>query len=602
MPQPRRTQPLSTFHDSHNSLLHQHYRSDAPWKTLLLLYRHDWGKLALSMLFYVIKNSPEWIRPVVVANLIDIISKPQQHSLSALWLNAAVLGLSIVQNIPTHYWHIQAMSAATRQMEINLRSALAQRLQQLSIGFYNQHNTGVLQTKLLRDVEEIQLLTNYVFQFVPAALLTILVAIGTTAVRTPGFLIFYLATVPAAVLLMRILGAPIRDRNSAFRRQIEAMSAHLIEMIKLIPVTRAHGAEETELQRTHERLVSVKQAAMRLDGINAITNASSWVTLRLFNTVCLVLSGWLAYTGQYDVTVGDVVLLTGYFDALTSSIVQILAVLPQIGTGFEAIRSVGEILECPDLEQNQGKQLVQQVRGEFRFDAVSYAYAGIDQPALQSISFQVQPGETIAIVGPSGAGKSTLVNLVIGFLRPTAGAIYLDGQNMSDLDLRSYRQFVAVVSQETILLEGTVRQNILYGAEPVSEAQLHQVIEAANALEFIERLPQGLNTAIGENGTKLSGGQRQRLAIARALIRNPRVLILDEATASLDTASEVLIQQALDNLMQNRTTFVVAHRLSTIRKADRIIVLDRGQIVEIGSHKQLLQSKGLYSQLHALQV
>jgi ATP-binding cassette subfamily B protein len=569
---------------------------------LLLLYRHDWGKLALSMVFYVIKNSPEWIRPVVIANIIDIISNPSQHSVSALWLNAGILAVSIVQNIPTHYWHIKAMSAATRQMEANLRLALAQRLQQLSIGFYNQRSTGVLQTKLLRDVEEIQLLTNYVFQFVPAALLTILVAIGTTAMRAPGFLFFYVATVPVAVLLVRILGAPIRNRNYAFRRQIESMSAYLIEMIKLIPVTRAHGAEDTEIQRTHDRLGSVKQSAMRLDSINAITNASSWVVLRLFNTICLVLSGWLAYTGRFGVTVGDVVLLTGYFDALTNSIVQILTVLPQIGTGFEAIRSVGEILECPDLEQNQGKRPVQQVRGEFRFEAVGYTYGGAAYPAIQSISFQVQPGETIAIVGPSGAGKSTLVNLVIGFLRPTTGCIYLDGQDMNELDLRTYRQFVAVVSQETILLEGTVRQNVLYGAESVSEPQLAQAIQAANAQEFIDRLPQGLDTPIGENGTKLSGGQRQRLAIARALIRNPRILILDEATASLDTASEILIQQALDRLMQNRTTFVVAHRLSTIRKADRILVLDRGQMVEMGNHKQLLRQQGLYSQLHALQV
>jgi ATP-binding cassette subfamily B protein len=173
---------------------------------------------------------------------------------------------------------------------------------------------------------------------------------------------------------------------------------------------------------------------------------------------------------------------------------------------------------------------------------------------------------------------------------------------MNELDLRTYRQFVAVVSQETILLEGTVRQNVLYGAESVSEPQLAQAIQAANAQEFIDRLPQGLDTPIGENGTKLSGGQRQRLAIARALIRNPRILILDEATASLDTASEILIQQALDRLMQNRTTFVVAHRLSTIRKADRILVLDRGQMVEMGNHKQLLRQQGLYSQLHALQV
>ncbi|ARV61098.1 ABC transporter [Nostocales cyanobacterium HT-58-2] len=578
------------------------YRSHAPLRTLLLLYSHDWDKLALSMVFYVIKHSPEWIRPVVIANIIDIISRPQEHSLTQLWLNGAILGISIVQNIPTHYLHIMTLSAATRQMETNLRNSITQQLQELSIGFYKQRSMGVLQAKLLRDVEEIQLLTSSIFQFLPSALLTIVIAIAITATRAWRFLFFFAATVPTAVILVQVLKTPIQQRNHIFRRQMEAMSSHLIEMIKLVPVTRAHGIEETEIERTQQRLNSVKRAAMRLDGINAITNASSWVTLRLFNTICLVTSAYMAYTGRMGITSGDVILLTGYFDALTSSIVQILAVLPQIGTGFESIRSVGEILECPDIEQNQGKHPVRQVRGEFLFDAVSFTYPNSEHPAIDKISLHVNPSETIAIVGPSGAGKSTLLNLLIGFLRPTQGHIYLDGQDMNALDLRTYRQFVSVVPQETILFEGTVRENILYGLQNVSDSQLQQAIQDANALEFILNLPQGLHTLIGENGTKLSGGQRQRLAIARALVRHPKVLFLDEATASVDTASEALIQEALERLMKNCTTFVVAHRLSTIRKADRIIVLDGGRIVEIGNHQQLLHQNGLYAHLIALQV
>ncbi len=579
------------------------YRSQAPFKTLLLLYRHDWHKLLLSLLFYVIKHSPEWIRPVVFANIVDIISRPQQHELTELWLNGAVLAVSIVQNIPTHYWHIMAMSAATRQMEVNLRYSLTQQLQQLSIGFYKQRSTGVLQSKLLRDVEEIQLLTNYIFQLVPAALLTILVSVVVTAMRAPWFLLFFVITIPIAVSLVQVLKAPITERNHNFRRKIEVMSAHLIEMIKLVPVTRAHGVEATEMERTSSHLISVKKAAMRLDGINAITGASSWVILRLFHAVCLVTSGYLAYTGYSGITAGDVVLLAGYFDTLTGSVVQILTVLPQMGTGFESIRSIGEILECPDIELNQGKRIVDQVQGEFLFDAVSFAYPHCYHNAIDNLSLQVNTNETIAIIGSSGAGKSTLLNLIIGFLRPTAGRIYLDGQDMSDLDLRTYRQFISIVPQETILFEGTVRENILYGLQGVSDKQLEQTLIDANALEFIINLPQQLDTLIGENGVKLSGGQRQRLAIARALMRNPKVLILDEATASVDTATEALIQQALERLMKNRTTFVVAHRLSTIRKADRIVVLEKGKIVEIGNHHQLMQnSNSMYAQFRALQA
>lgn len=578
------------------------YRSEAPWKTLGLLYRQDWQKLALSFVFFVIKNSPVWIRPLIIANVIDILTQPAQHSLSDLWLNGAILVISVIQNLPTHYVHIWTMSAATRQMELNLRSAMAARLQQLSMGYHNRRSTGAIQAKLLQDVEKIQRLTQDVFQFIPAALLTIAIAIFVTAQRAPWFLLFFVATVPAAVLMVMVLRKPMRDRNYAFRKQVETMSAQLSEMIKLIPVTRAHGAEAQALARTHSSLTGVKQAGMRLDGVNAVTNASTWIVLRLFNVACLVTSAYLAYTGKLNISTGDVVLLTGYFDTLTQTTAQILAVLPQMATGLEAIRSVGEILECPDLESNQGKSLVKKVSGQFRFARVSFTYPDQTSHALQCIDLDVKAGETIALVGPSGAGKSTLVSLVIGFLRPTDGRILLDGQDMSQLDLRTYRQFVSVVAQETLLFEGTVRDNILYGTTSVSDAQLKQAIRDAHAETFITQLPQGLETAIGENGARLSGGQRQRLAIARALIRNPRVLILDEATASLDTASEAMIQTALATLMEGRTTFVVAHRLSTIRQADRIVVLDQGQIVELGNHSQLLQQQGLYAQLHALQV
>ena len=270
------------------------YRGDRPLQTLFSLYQHDGKNLGLSLLFYLIKHSPEWIRPILIANIVDIISIPESHDLSDLWVNGAVLAVLVVQNIPTHYLHVGYMSAATRHMQYNLRSAMTRRFQELSIGFYRQNSKGALQTKVTRDVEAIQDLTRYVFQLLPSAFLTIVFALIATAVRAPWFLLFFIGTVPVAATLVRSLRGPIRQRNRDFRQQIEHMSARMIEMIQLIPVTRAHGAEQVEIQRIDERLSSVRQAAMQLDSINAIAASSSWVTLRLFNGVCLIVSAYLA--------------------------------------------------------------------------------------------------------------------------------------------------------------------------------------------------------------------------------------------------------------------------------------------------------------------
>ncbi|MEM8778727.1 MAG: ABC transporter ATP-binding protein [Cyanobacteria bacterium P01_G01_bin.49] len=579
-----------------------HYQSKRPLKTLLYLYKQDGGNLGLSLFFYLIKHSPEWLRPLVMANVIDIISSPSTHSIEELWLNGALLSLTIAQNIPTHYWHIRFMSLATRKMEWSLRRALAQRLQELSISFYHRHSTGTLQAKLLKDVEAIQTLTSQLFQLLPSTILTILIALCITAVRAPAFLLFFAATVPLAVCFMHFLKAPLRQRNQRLRQQGESLSAYLVEMLKMIPLTRAHGAEPIEMERTQQELTRLQSASLQVDSINAIANASAWVTLRLFSCLCLIGAAFCAYQGIWGITVGSVILLTGYFDSLTNSVVQILNVLPQISKGFDAIQSVGEILESREIEKNHHKLSINSVEGKFSFQGVGFTYPDTNQPALENFSLEVQPGETIAFAGPSGAGKSTLLNLIIGLIQPDSGRIFLDNHELSQIDLRSYRRRLSVVSQETILFQGTVRENLLYGTKGVEEKSFWQAVADAHALEFIEQLPQGIETLIGENGVKLSGGQRQRLAIARALLRQPRILLLDEATSSLDSEAEYLIQDALSHLMSQRTTFVVAHRLSTIRQANRIIVLEKGKIVEIGNYCQLVAKGGFFSRLHTFQT
>lgn len=590
------TQPVS------NHFLEKRYSGEHPLRTLLALLGNDRKKLFFAAIFEIIKHSPVWVMPLLTASVIDLLSKPPADLFAQLMIRMGLMVFVIVQNIPNQIIFIRFLSTTARNLEMNLRSSVVVRLQQLSINFLKSQSTGVLHTKLMRDVETIQQLLMGVFESFLMAFASITVALITTTVRAPAFLLVYVLIVPVSVVLMKNLRQPIQDRNTEFRHEVEGMSARLMEMTNLIPVTRAHGLEEQEISQVTRRLEQVRNAGIRLDSINAVFGSTAFVVFMLCNLLVLGTAAWIYARQWIPLTLGDVILLTGYFNSLTSAVLSLLNLLPQVTRGLDAVRSVGEILECEDIEQNQGKQVVQAVSGKIDFEQVHFSYPGTHEAAIYDFDLQVKPGETIAIVGPSGAGKTTILNLVIGFLRPDSGRILLDGRDMAELDLRTYRRFLSVVPQETLLFDGSIRENVTYGAGPISETMLSQALRDANAEEFVRDLPDGWDTVIGERGARLSGGQKQRLAIARALIRNPRVLILDEATSALDTISEGLIQSALARLMQGRTTFVVAHRLSTIRAASRIIVMKDGRIVETGTHEDLLSAGGgEYSRLQTIQ-
>lgn len=575
-------------------------RFDRPVRAVLQLLAPARGRVTLATLAFVVKDSPIWLLPLLTANIIDTVV--EHGPISHLWINAAVLAVVVLQNIPVHLLWVRLSSRIIRRLGTSLRSDLTQHLQQLSIGFHTRTGASTLQTKVVRDVENVEQMLQQVAQAGTSAVFTLIGALTLTAIRVPEFVPLFVLVVPATALLVAYVRRRSGARNEHFRRRVEQLNSRVGEMAHLMPITRAHGLETAALHRVRGTVEEVGEAGIRLDLINGRLGAFSWVTYQMLGAACLIGAGLAAYSGVFPVTAGDVVLLSSYFALLTSAAVMLFGLAPIITRGLESMRSIGEVMQVPDIEQNEGKLVVDRVDGAIELRGVRFGFPGQDAPAIDALSLTVAPGETIAVVGPSGAGKSTLLNLLLGFVRPTSGQILLDGVDMETIDLRSYRRSVSVVPQESLLFDGTIWENVTYGMSGISPARVEAALRDAHALEFVERLPYGWDTPIGDRGARLSGGQRQRLAIARALVRNPRVLLLDEATSALDSQSESLIQAALVRLMRGRTTFVVAHRLSTIRHAHRVAVLAHGQLVELGPHEDLIARGGLYASLHAAQA
>ncbi|MEY2628892.1 MAG: hypothetical protein RL066_708 [Actinomycetota bacterium] len=583
----------------HEHELEHVYSRENPIRTLWYLYEDQKTNLALAFIFFSIKHAPAWVLPLATANIIDVLVYKQP--IENLLFNAGLLLFIVLQNFPVNLLYVRYLAFAIRNVEYRLRSALVERMQQLTMGFYLRTNAGALQTKVIRDVENIEGMVRNGADGGFAAVNSLLGAVVITAIRIPEFLPFFLFVGPITALVIIKLRKTMNDRNEEFRGEIEEMSARVNEMTTLIPITRAHGLEQSALRQMYDSFSNVKRAGLRLDAFNARFQAAAWVIFQIANVSCLVIAAWCAYYGYFNVSTGDVVLLSAYFGQLIGSVILLSSLAPFISKGLASVRSLGEVLESPDIEINSGKKKVSSVQGNIEFREVSLMYPGASTWALSQINVKAMPGKVTALVGASGSGKSTFINLVIGFLRPSKGQVLLDNQNMGDLDMREVRKYVSMVPQESVLFDGSVRDNVTYGIADISEEKFLQALKDANAWEFVSQLPDGPDTIVGERGARISGGQKQRLAIARALIRDPRILILDEATSALDSESENLIQQALAHLMKDRTTFVVAHRLSTIMRADEIIVLDQGSLAERGTHAELLAQKGVYYRLFSAQ-
>lgn len=563
-----------------------------PLMTLIGFYKGMYHNFLLSTVFYVIKHSPVWILPIVTANIINAVTDHDPNVVTLIIFNIVLMVFLLILNVPMNYLHIHFRSKSVRKVEAGLRSALVHKIQVMSIPHQKDMLSGRLQSKVIRDVEAVETLSDQIFVSLINIVINMSVALTVTITKSIVVFFFFLFMVPLAAVLVVTFKKPIKKHNQRFRKEMEETSAKVMEMVQLVPVTRAHALEDEEIVRMDTQVDLIAQAGYNLDIIQGNFGAVSWAFFQIFQVLCLAFTSVLAVKGR--VQVGDVVLYQSYFTSIVGQVSSLLTLLPVISKGLESVSSIGEILEFEHVEDSSDKEEIGEITGEFTFENVGYSYPDSTEEIVHNINLHVEPGETVAFVGESGAGKSTIMNLLVGFGLPTSGRILVDDKDISKVNLQSYRKNLAVVPQNTILFSGSIRDNILYGTSDVTEEELSRVIDESGLRSVIDKLPAGLDTKVGEHGDKLSGGQKQRISIARALIRHPKVIILDEATSALDALSEKGVTYALENMSDKCTTFIVAHKLATIEKADKIVVIDSGTVAECGTAKELMDKRGIF--------
>lgn len=577
------------------------YRRNAghPIHILLGFFKGSGKDLTIATLGLIAKQSPVWVIPIVTSNVINVITYPEQHTISELWINLAIALVFILQNVLTTWMYALHFGRVNRSIERKLRGSLVVKLQQLSIRFHNETQSGRLLSKVMRDVENVEVLLDQTYRSLPLIVLDITIAVVVTAMHSPTVLLFFALTVPAAVIAMYLFRKPIRESNHDFRYQMEQTQAAVAEMIEMIPVTRAHGLQHVEIDHMSRRLNHIHDTGLRLDVVNGLFGATSWVVFQIFQLGCLAFTSYLALNGR--IQIGDVVLFQTYFGQIVNSISSLINLYPVLTKGVESVTSIGEILQADDIERNSRRVEPGPLRGDVEFRHVDFRYSPEYHRVLKDFSLSVPAGQSLALVGDSGSGKSTLLKLLIGFGVPERGSVAVDGIDLANMDLDAYRSQIAVVPQNTILFSGTLRDNITYGLDDVDDAEVERIVREIGLDDVVDALSNGLDTQLGEHGGTLSGGQRQRIAIARALIRHPRIIVFDEATSALDSVSEKKVQEAIEKMMGQCTTFLVAHRLSTIRNADRIVVMEHGKAVEEGTYDALMARHGKFYNLKKMQ-
>jgi subfamily B ATP-binding cassette protein MsbA len=566
------------------------------YQRLLVYVKPYWFAFVVSFIAFGVYGASQALSAKWLEHVVNAVEKGDLEQRGVLAL--AVLGIFVMRGVGTFVGNY-SISHVARQVVHGLRTDLFERMLALPSSYYLQNSSGELLAKLTYNVEQV---TGAVTDAIKTLLregLTVIGLFGYLFYLNWKLTLIFIAAAPFIAVVVSIASKRMRKLSRRLQQSVGDITNAASEAIKGYQIVRIFGGTEFERKRFNDASDHNRRQFMKM----VVTQSLNTPTVQFL--IALALAG-LLYVAMHPNVMGG--MSTGGFVAfltaaglITKPLRELTDISTKVQKGIAAAESVFSIMdEAP--EKDTGQQQVDRARGELSFNKVGYRYGADAEPVLHDLDLQIAPGQTVALVGRSGSGKSTLASLLPRFGDGWTGQILLDGTPLEQYRLSNLRQQISLVNQQVVLFNGTIAQNIAYGAMACcSEAEIEAAAEAAHVMEFAARLPKGLHTPVGESGLLLSGGQRQRIAIARAILKDAPILILDEATSALDTESERHIQDALDQVIKGRTTLVIAHRLSTVEKADLILVLDQGRIVEQGSHAHLIECDGAYAQLHRMQ-
>jgi len=560
-------------------------------------------KFFIGLVFLALSSSTFMIFPALTGQLVDSATGQASKLLQDINLiSLGLFGVILLQGIFS-FFRIYFFAQVSENTVADIRRALYAKFVVLPIPFFEQKRVGEITSRITFDVSQLQDTLSITLAELFRQVITLVVGVIIIMVTSVKLSLFMLATFPVLIILAIVFGKKIKKLSKATQEEIAKTNVIVEETLQAIQVVKTFTNELFEIGRYNQSLSRAVQNALKASYFRGAF--VSFIIVGLFGGIIAVLWYGASLVESGELTIGELIQFIIYTTFIGASVGGLGDMYGKVQVSLGASERILEILDEPVEPTHQpiANQQPLAVEGNIVYEHVAFSYpTRKDIAVLKDISFEIKAGEKIALVGPSGAGKSTIVQLLMKFYDLSSGQILIDDQNINNLNLTQLRQNIGIVPQEVLLFGGTIRENIAYGRPDATSEQIIMAAKKANAYNFIQTFPEGLDTVVGERGIKLSGGQRQRIAIARAILKNPAILILDEATSSLDSESEKLVQEAMDELMKGRTSIIIAHRLSTIRKADKILVIENGQIVEEGTHEDLSSNEnGLYANLLKLQ-